>query len=210
MRGPAQMRLQNLAHVHARRHAQRIQNDLHRRSIGQIRHVFLGKNARDHALVAVAAGHLVAHRELALHGHIDLHQLDHARRQLIALLQLGYLFVGDLAQHFDLPRGHLLDLVDLLVDPRVLVGVADALQILSRNALDRLAIQNRRLGQQALVGPLVVQVGQHFLAAQNAVQALQALIGQNANLVAQVLFQLGDVLGLDLPAPSRPCPGPCG
>jgi hypothetical protein len=39
------------------------------------------------------------------------------------------LFVGDLAQHVDLARGHLLDLVDLLVDPRVLVGVADALQV---------------------------------------------------------------------------------
>ena len=197
MCGPAQVRLQNLAHVHTGRHAERIQNNLHRRSIGQIRHIFLGKNARDHALVAVAAGHLVAHAKLALHGHIDLHQLDHARRQLVALLQLGDLLVGDLAQHFDLPRGHLLDLVDLLVDARILVGVADALQVLGRNALDGFAIQNRALGQQALVGPLVVQVGQHFLAAQNAVQALQTLVGQNADLVAQVLFELGDVLALD-------------
>ena len=61
MRGPAQVRFQNLAHVHTRRHAQRIQHNLHRGSIGQIRHVFLGKNARNHALVAVPARHLVAH-----------------------------------------------------------------------------------------------------------------------------------------------------
>ena len=197
VRRPSEVRLQNLAHIHTRRHAQWVQHDLHRSSIGQIRHVFLGKNARDHALVAVAAGHLVANRQLALHGDIDLHQLDHARRQLIALLQLGHLLVGDLAQHFDLPRSHLLDLIDLLVDPRILVVIADALQVLGRDALDRVAVQNRALGQQALVGPLVVQVGQHFLAAQDAVQPLQALVGQNADFVAQVLFELGHVLGLD-------------
>ena len=41
-----------------------------------------GKDARDHALVAVAAGHLVAHLTgLPLDGHVDLHQLDHARGQ---------------------------------------------------------------------------------------------------------------------------------
>ncbi len=198
VRGPAQVRFENLAHVHTRRHAERVENDLDRRSIGQIRHVFLGKNARDHALVAVAAGHLVADGELALHGDVDLDQLDDARRQLVALLQLGDLLVGDLAQHFDLARGHLLDLVDLLVDARILVVVADALEVLGRDALDGLAIENRSLGQQALVGALVVQVGQHFLAAQNAFETLQALVGENADFVAEVLFELGDVLGFDL------------
>ena len=197
LRGPAQVRLQDLAHVHTGGHAERIQHDLHRRSIGQIRHVFLRKYARNHALVAVAAGHLVAHAQLALHGHVNLHQLDHARRQLVALLQLGHLLVGDLAQHFDLPRGHLLDLVDLLVDARVLVVVTDALQVLGRNALDGVAVQNRALGDQALVGALVVQVGEHFLAAQNRFQALQALVGQNADLVAEILFEFCHVLGLD-------------
>ena len=38
----------------------------------------------DHALVAVAAGHLVADLELAPPGHVDLDQLDHAGRQLVA------------------------------------------------------------------------------------------------------------------------------
>ena len=146
----------------------------------------------------MAAGHLVADPQLALHRDVDLHQLDHARRQLIALLQLGHLLVRDLAQHFDLARGHLLDLVDLLVHPRILVVVADALEVLRRDALDGVAIQNRALGDQALVGALVVQVGQHFLAAQNRFEALQPLVGQNADFVAQVLFELGHVLGLDL------------
>jgi hypothetical protein len=43
------------------------------------------EDAADHTLVAVAAGHLVAHLELALDGDVDLHHLDHARRQLVAL-----------------------------------------------------------------------------------------------------------------------------
>ena len=58
--GPAQVRLQNLAHVHTAGHAQRIEHDLHRRAVGQERHVFLGQDLGDHALVAVPAGHLVA------------------------------------------------------------------------------------------------------------------------------------------------------
>ena len=36
------------------------------------------------------------------------------------------------------------------------------------------------------------------LRAQDAFEPLQALVGQNADFVAQVLFELGDVLGLDL------------
>src|ERR1051325_2666377 len=59
-RRPAQVRLENLTDVHARRHAQRIQNDLDRRSIRQVRHVFFRKDACDDALVSVTTGHLVA------------------------------------------------------------------------------------------------------------------------------------------------------
>ena len=120
--GPAQVRFQNLADVHTGRNAQRIEHDLHRRAIRQIRHVLFRNDARDHALVAVAAGHLVAHRKLALHGDVDFHQLDHARRQFVALAQLGDLLVGDLFEHGDLARGHLFDFVDLLVQAHVFVG----------------------------------------------------------------------------------------
>ena len=44
-----------------------------------------GEDAGDDALVAVAAGHLVADLELALDGDVDLHHLDDARRKLVAL-----------------------------------------------------------------------------------------------------------------------------
>ena len=39
--GPAQVRFENLAHVHTAGHAQRIEQDVHRRAVGQERHVFL-------------------------------------------------------------------------------------------------------------------------------------------------------------------------
>ena len=70
-----------------RRHAERIQHDVDRRAVGEVRHVLLGQDAREHALVAVAAGHLVADLELALDGDEDLDHLDDARRQLVAALQ---------------------------------------------------------------------------------------------------------------------------
>ena len=79
VRGPPEVGLENLADVHTRRNAERVEHDLHRRAVRQIRHVLFGEDARDDALVAVAAGHLVADRQLALHRDVDLDQLDDAR-----------------------------------------------------------------------------------------------------------------------------------
>ena len=86
-------------------------------------------------------------------------------RKLVALLHLADLLVGDLAQHVDLTRGHLFDLIDLLVDAGVLVGVADALEVTGADELDHVAIQQLALVEQLLVGALVVQVGEDFLLA---------------------------------------------
>jgi hypothetical protein len=70
--------LEDLADVHARRHAERVEDDLDRGAVGQEGHVLLGQDLGDDALVAVAAGHLVADLELALHGDEDLDLLDDA------------------------------------------------------------------------------------------------------------------------------------
>ena len=77
-RRPAQVRFQNLAHVHAARHAQRVEQNVHRRAIGQVRHVLFGQNLGDHSLVAVPAGHLVADGDLPFGGDVDLDHLLHA------------------------------------------------------------------------------------------------------------------------------------
>ncbi len=145
MRSPAKMRLEDLSDVHTRRHAQRVQNDLDRCSIRKVRHVFFGQNARDHALVAVAPGHLVADTQLALHRDVYLHHLDYARAEFVAFGHLADLLVGDLAQHVDLPRRHLLDLIDLLIHPWIFVRVANALQIASRDEFNHVAVKNLAL-----------------------------------------------------------------
>ena len=82
------MRLQDLADVHAARHAERIEHDIDRRTVGEERHVLGRHDLRHHALIAMATGHLVAGLDLALHGDEDLDHFHHAGRQLIATLQL--------------------------------------------------------------------------------------------------------------------------
>ena len=86
--GPAEMGLEDLADVHAARHAERIEHDVDRRAVLEERHVLDRHDLRHHALVAVAAGHLVAGLDLALHRDEDLDHLHHAGRQLVAALQL--------------------------------------------------------------------------------------------------------------------------
>ena len=65
----AEVRLQHLADVHSRRHAQRVQDDIHRRPVGQVGHVLVRQDDRDDALVPVASGHLVAFGHLAALGY---------------------------------------------------------------------------------------------------------------------------------------------
>src|ERR1035437_214982 len=194
---PPEVGLQNLADVHTAGNAQRIEHDFHRCSIREVRHVLLGQNPRDHTLVSVAARHLIAHAQLTLHGDVDLHQLDHAGRQLIALAQFGDLFIGDLFQHRDLARRHLFDFVDLFVEPRILAGQAHALQIARLHLLDQFACQLRVLAEQALVGLLVVQVGQQLLAFQQHAQAFGALVRQDADFILQIALQTLDLRFLD-------------
>ena len=119
MRGPAEVGLENLADVHTRRNAERVEHDLHRRAVRQIRHVLFRQDARDDALVAVAAGHLVADRQLALHRDVDLDQLDDARRQLVAAADLLLLLLELVPDDFDLALGALLELAQVVLEPRI-------------------------------------------------------------------------------------------
>ena len=105
---PAKMRFQYLARVHTRRHAQGVQDHVDRRPVLGKRHILFRQDHGDDPLVSVSSRNLVAHRDLPLHGHVDLDRLRDARRQLVALLDLVYLvFVVELYQ---------LDLVFLAVD----------------------------------------------------------------------------------------------
>ena len=72
IRGPAEMRFEDLTDVHTGRHAERVEDDLDGGAVGKVGHVLFGQDACDDALVAVASGYFVADRELALHGDVDL------------------------------------------------------------------------------------------------------------------------------------------
>src|SRR5262249_36217177 len=86
--GPAKMRFENLADVHAARHAERIEHDVDLCSVLKERHVLDRYDLGHHALVAVAARHLVAGLDLALHRDEDLDHLHYAGRKLVTPLQL--------------------------------------------------------------------------------------------------------------------------
>ena len=49
----AQVGFEDLTDVHTRRYAQRVQDDVHRRAVGVVRHVFDRHDHRDYTLVDV-------------------------------------------------------------------------------------------------------------------------------------------------------------
>src|SRR5918994_968050 len=61
----------------------------------EVRHVGLGHDLRDHALVAVAAGELVALGDLALLRHIHAHEVVDPRRQVVVVVAAEGLDVDD-------------------------------------------------------------------------------------------------------------------
>ena len=83
---PAEMRLEDLADVHPARHAERVEDDVHRGAVRQERHVLGRQDLGDHPLVAVTAGHLVADADLALLGDRHPDQPVDARLQVVVEL----------------------------------------------------------------------------------------------------------------------------
>ena len=83
-RGPAEVRLEQLPDVHSGRDAERVQDDVDRRAVGEEGHVLDRQDLGDDTLVAVTAGELVALLDLALLRDVDAHELVDARRQIVA------------------------------------------------------------------------------------------------------------------------------
>ena len=95
VRGVPEVGFEHLAEVHPARHAERVEHDLDGGAVGQVRHVLDRHDSSDDALVAVAAGHLVALRDLSLLGDVDADQLVDARGQLVIALAAEHLDVDD-------------------------------------------------------------------------------------------------------------------
>src|SRR5205085_7851698 len=99
-----EVRLEHLADVHPGRDTERVEDDVDGRAVEQVGHVLDGQDLRDHALVAVTAGELVALTDLALLADVHAHQLVHAGRELVAGFTREHAYVDDLA---DLAVPHL-------------------------------------------------------------------------------------------------------
>ena len=93
--GRAEVGLEELAEVHAGGHAEGVQHDVDRGAVGQVGHVAVLEDARDDALVAVAAGELVADGEVLLLGDEDADVLDDLGGFLGGALLAGDLVVAD-------------------------------------------------------------------------------------------------------------------
>ena len=113
------MGLEDLADVHTARHAERVEDDVDGRAVGEEGHVLLRDDPGDDALVAVAAGELVALGDLALRRDEDAHQAVDARGEVVALLAVEGDDVDDDAALAvrDLERG-VADLARLLLEDR--------------------------------------------------------------------------------------------
>ncbi len=200
------MHFQQLADVHTRRHAQRVEHDVHRHAVGHVRHVLDRHDLRNHALVTVTAGHLVARLHAALHRQVHLDHLQHARAQLVAgldlallvlelLVELGTLFLELAGGAFQLVLRVFVvqtDLEPLVALEAVEVGGGDFLALLqlARTAVGGLAQQQLAQTVVDVVledTQLVAEVLAHFsqlglLDRQRALVLLDALTGEHAHV----------------------------
>ena len=97
MSGPTKVGLQHLAQVHAGGHADWVEDDVHRRAIGQEGHILFRHDLGDDALVAVASRHLVALGYLAGLSDPQTHHLVDARRKLVLVSPRQHLHANNLA-----------------------------------------------------------------------------------------------------------------
>ena len=94
-RGVPEVTLEELTDVHTARHTKWREDDVDRRTVSQVGHVFFGQNARDNTLVTVTSGELVTFSDLALLGDKDTNELVHTRGELFLTVALNDLDVDD-------------------------------------------------------------------------------------------------------------------
>ena len=93
--GIAEVDFQDLTDIHTGRNAQRIKDDIKRSAVGQIRHILTGQDTGNNALVAVAAGHLVADGYLTLLRNVNSYDFVYAGAHLVAVFTGKALNIND-------------------------------------------------------------------------------------------------------------------
>jgi hypothetical protein len=146
---------------------------------------------------AVAAGHLVADRQLAFHGHVHLDHLDHAGRQVVAAAQPGLALLEHRVVDADLLVGHVLDALDGLGEVLVFLDL-DLLQLVPREVVELLALDLvALLGEPLQLVGRIEEILERRLADQEVLQLLVALHLDHRDLVLVVLLEPGDLFLLD-------------
>ena len=130
---PAQVHFQNLTDVHTARYAKRIENEIDRRAIFEIRHIFDGQDVTHDALVTVTTGHLIADLDLALNCDAHFDDFENARREFVAFFELGNFIVEISLRFFALLIDECHDLIDFSCDRTVFD--LNILPKMSRNAV---------------------------------------------------------------------------
>ena len=191
---PAKVCLEHLSDVHARRHTQRVQDQIDRSTILQEWHVLLGDDLGHNTLVTMAPGHFISHGQLALGSDEHAYRLDNTGINLIPgchaaglLFVLGLKVIEALGEAPD-------DLENLVFD---------------RRRIDRdLVIDQRQFAQQRLCDLAVgrddylVRLGigdiqRDLLTEQNVAQVFGQLLMQIVQLLLVfVIHLLGLFLGL--------------
>ena len=93
--GNTKVHLQHLTDVHTGRHAQGVEHDIQRRTVGQEGHILGGQDAGYDTLITMAACHLITHGDLTLLSDVDLDHAVHAGGQIIAGLAREHTHVHD-------------------------------------------------------------------------------------------------------------------
>src|SRR6185295_12647261 len=165
--------------------------EIDRGSVREVGHVLLRQNAADHALVAVAACHLVADLQLALDGDVDLHHLDHTGRQLVTAAQ-----PLDLVLEVLLARQHQsLQVLEQLPDLLFVLPGRDLAPVLAGHArenlgaeLDALFDQHAATVVHQLAGGLVPGEDLGDLAEEGVAQDLHFLVARALEPGSLVIF----------------------
>ena len=183
---PPEVGLEDLADVHPARHAERVEDDVDGGAVGEVGHVLLGHDLRDHTLVPVAAGELVALGDLALGRDVDADQVVDAGRQVVAVVAAEGEDVDDDAALAvrDLQRG-VADLARLLLEDR-----AD--QLLLGGQLG-LALRRHLADQQVAGDDLGADADDAAL-----VEVAQALLGAVGDVAGDLLVAELGRAGVDL------------
>src|SRR6185437_14678829 len=179
---------QHLTDVHTRRHAQRVQHDVDRRTVLAVGHVIDRNDRGNNTLVTVAAGHLVARLHAALHREVHLHHIQNAGGQIVARGDLRLLVVEALLERLTLQLQTLGGLLELCVGVFVL---QTNLEPLLTGQLIEI------LGDDLRAGLELLGTARDALTDEETAHALEQVVLQDALLVGEVLTDTLDFRLLD-------------